>query len=87
MLSLHFSPAEEEGEEEASYSDYIYNFRKDAIIFAAGSLTESEGETSVDEKETSPREDREPCYYLLNGFCMDEPYDMTVTDMETGKVL
>lgn len=26
-------------------------------------------------------------YYLLNGFCMDEPFDMTVTDMETGKVL
>ncbi len=26
-------------------------------------------------------------YYLLNGFCMDEPYDMTVTDMETGEVL
>ncbi len=26
-------------------------------------------------------------YYLLNGFCMDEPYDMTVTDMETGKTL
>lgn len=26
-------------------------------------------------------------YYLLNGYCMDEPYDMTVTDMETGKVL
>lgn len=26
-------------------------------------------------------------YYLLNGYCMDESYDMTVTDMETGKVL
>lgn len=26
-------------------------------------------------------------YYLLNGYCMDEPYDMTVTDMETGKTL
>ena len=33
------------------------------------------------------KEDREPRYYLLNGFCMDEPYDMTVTDMETGEVL
>ncbi|MDE7186287.1 MAG: hypothetical protein K2O13_02105, partial [Lachnospiraceae bacterium] len=32
-------------------------------------------------------EDTELCYYLLNGFCMDEPYDMTVTDMETGEAL
>lgn len=46
MLSLHFSLAEEEGEE-----------------------------------------DMELRYYLLNGYCMDEPYDMTVTDMETGEVL
>lgn len=46
MLSLHFSLAEEEGEE-----------------------------------------DTEPRYDLRNGLCMSEPYDMTVTDMETGKVL
>lgn len=26
-------------------------------------------------------------YYLLNGYCMDETYEMTVTDMETGEVL
>ena len=26
-------------------------------------------------------------YYLMNGFCMDELYDMTVTDMETGQAL
>ncbi|MCM1121858.1 MAG: hypothetical protein NC416_04675 [Eubacterium sp.] len=26
-------------------------------------------------------------YYLLNGFCMDEPYNMTVTDTETDEVL
>ncbi len=32
-------------------------------------------------------EDTEFRYYLSNGFCADEPYDMTVTDMETGKVL
>lgn len=36
-------------------------------------------ELSEDEKELR--------YYLLNGFCMDEPYDMTVTDLVTGKVL
>ncbi len=46
MISLHFSLAEEEGEEDAELR-----------------------------------------YYLLNGFCMDEPFNMTVTDMETGKVL
>ncbi len=33
------------------------------------------------------KEDTELRYYLLNGYCMDEPYDMTVTDMETGEVL
>ena len=33
------------------------------------------------------KDDKELCYYLLNGFCMDEPYDMTVMDMETGEVL
>lgn len=32
-------------------------------------------------------EDTELRYYLWNGSCMDEPYDMTVTDMETGEVL
>ncbi|MFG6357296.1 MAG: hypothetical protein K1W26_10840 [Acetatifactor sp.] len=33
------------------------------------------------------KEDPELRYYLWNGYCMDEPYDMTVTDMETGEVL
>ena len=32
-------------------------------------------------------EDTELRYYLWNGSCMDEPYNMTVTDMETGEVL
>ena len=32
-------------------------------------------------------ENTEHRYYLSNGFCMDEPYDMTVTDMETGEAL
>ncbi|MDE7283568.1 MAG: LysM peptidoglycan-binding domain-containing protein [Lachnospiraceae bacterium] len=41
-----------------------------------------------DEKEMSAREETaELRYYLWNGHCMDEPYDMTVTDMETGEVL
>ena len=31
--------------------------------------------------------DTELRYFLLNGFCMDESYDMTVTDMETGETL
>ena len=31
--------------------------------------------------------DTEFRYFLLNGFCMDESYDMTVTDMETGETL
>lgn len=46
MLSLHFSLAKEDGEEDTGLR-----------------------------------------YYLLNGFCMDEPYDMTVIDMETGEAL
>ncbi len=88
MLSLHFSLAEEEGKEEVSFSDYIDDFRKDSIISAAKSLAESEDETLADEEETSEKEeDTELRYYLLNGFCMDEPYDMTVIDIETGKVL
>ena len=82
MLSLHFSLAEKNENEEISFSD----FRKDAIISAAGSLMGNEDETFMDETETSAEEE-ELRYYLLNGYCMDEPYDMTVTDMETGKVL
>lgn len=39
-----------------------------------------------DEKEMQ-EENTELRYYLLNGYCMDEPYDMTVTDMETGEVI
>ncbi len=88
MLSLHFSLAKDDGEEEASFSDYINDFRKDSIISAAKSLAESEDETFADEKEMfAKEEDTELRYYLLNGYCMDEPYDMTVTDMETGEVL
>ena len=88
MLSLHFSLASEEGEEEASFSDKINDFRKDAIISAARSLEESEDGTFADERETFEAEENgELRYYLLNGFCMDKPYDMTVTDMETGEVL
>jgi len=88
MLSLHFSLAEEDEEEVESVDDYLYNFRKENIISAATSLTESSEETSADERDTSEEKaDKEFRYYLLNGFCMDEPYDMTVTDMETGKVL
>lgn len=33
------------------------------------------------------KEDAELRYYLWNGYCMDEPFNMTVMDMETGKVL
>ncbi len=88
MLSLHFSLAKDGGEEEASFSDYIYDFRKDSIISAARSLTESGEETPRNEKETSAEEeDTFLRYYLLNGYCMDEPYDMTVTDRQTGEVL
>ncbi|MDE5938812.1 MAG: LysM peptidoglycan-binding domain-containing protein [Lachnospiraceae bacterium] len=87
MLSLHFSLAEDD-EEEVSVSDYLYELKKDLIISAAGSLAESGDETSLDEKETTAeKEDTELRYYLLNGYCMDEPYDMTVTDLETGEVL
>ena len=87
MLSLHFSLAEEDMEE-VSYSDYIEDLRKDYFISVARSLEENEEETSVDEEEMSAEEeDTELRYYLLNGYCMDEPYDMTVTDMETGEAL
>ena len=88
MLSLHFSLAKDDGEEEAAFSDYIYDFRKDSIISAASSLAEDEDETFGDEKEMFAEEgNTEFRYYLLNGFCMDEPYDMIVKDMETGEVL
>lgn len=88
MLSLHFSLAEDDEQEEVFVSDFIDDFRRDYFISIASSLTESEGGTPEDEKETSAKgEDTELRYYLLNGYCMDEPYDMTVTDMETGEVL
>ncbi|MDE7428681.1 MAG: LysM peptidoglycan-binding domain-containing protein, partial [Lachnospiraceae bacterium] len=86
MLSLHFSLAEDDEKEDVTYSEFINDFRKDAIISADRSLAKNEDETSVDEQEMSA-EDTELRYYLLNGFCMDEPYDMTVTDMETGETL
>ena len=87
MLSLHFSLAEEDGEE-VSFSDYMEDFRKDYFTSVAKSLEENEEEASGDEQEMSAEEeDTELRYYLLNGFCMDEPYDMTVTDMETGETL
>lgn len=87
ILSLHFSLAEDD-EEEVSVSDYLYDLRKDLIISAASSLAGSKEGPSADEKETpAGKKDTELRYYLLNGFCMDEPYDMTVTDMETGEVL
>ena len=38
-------------------------------------------------EEDGKEEDTELRYYLSNGFCANEPYDMTVTDMETGEVL
>ena len=88
MLSLHFSLAEEAGNEEISYSDYIYNLRKELVISAASSLAENEDGTLADEEKTSAEEkDTELRYYLLNGFWMDESYDMTVTDMESGETL
>ena len=88
MLSLHFSLAEEDGEEEVSFSDYMEDFRKDYFTSVAKSLEENEEEASGDEQEMSAEEeDTELRYYLLSGFCMDEPYDMTVTDMETGETL
>ena len=65
MLSLHFSLSEEEGQEEDSVSDYIYDFRKDAIISAIGSLAESGDGASAEEKETAAKEDAEPRYYLV----------------------
>ena len=42
---------------------------------------------SLAKEEGEGEEDTELRYYLLNGFCMDEPYDMTVTDRETGQAL
>ena len=81
MLSLHFSLADDDGKEDVTVSDYLYDLKKDYIISAASSMTENNDETMEDEEETELR------YYLLNGYCMDEPYDMTVTDMETGEIL
>lgn len=53
-LTLLNAPAEDD-EEEITFSDYIYDFRKDSIISAVSSLTESKDETSADEKEmTNP---------------------------------
>ena len=62
MLSLHFSLAEGEEDDEISARER----------FAEDEDTDT---------------DTELRYYLLNGFCMDEPFDMTVTDLETGEVL
>lgn len=87
MLSLHFSLAESDDEDKLSFSGDIYNFRRDTIISAIGSLTENEAETSGEEEVFAEEEDTELRYFLLNGYCMDELYDMTVTDMETGDVL
>ncbi len=88
MLSLHFLLSEDDEEVVESVDDYLYDFRKENIISAAASLTERDGETFTDEMDTSEEEGKKELrYYLLNGFCMDEPFDMTVTDLETGKVL
>ncbi len=86
MLSLHFTLAREDGGEEVSFSDYLYDLRRDYFISAASSLTESE-DVEKEEEISVGEEDVELRYYLLNGFCMDEPYDMTVTDSETGETL
>lgn len=86
MLSLHFSLAKEDKEEEVSVDDFLYDFRKERIISAASSLTDGKDEKVGGGKETSAGEE-ELRYYLLNGFCMDEAFDMTVTDSESGKVL
>lgn len=49
---------------------------------------DEEEDTLADEKEMPAEEmDSELRYFLLQGFCMDESYDMTVTDMRTGEVL
>lgn len=94
ILSLHFSLVGEDEKEEVSfsedfdYTDFIDGFRRDALISAASSLTEGEEDTLADEKETPMEEaNSEPRYFLLNGYCMDEPFDMSVTDLVTGKVL
>lgn len=88
MLSLHFSLAEDDKKVGASVSDCLDDFRRDTIISTISSRTKGEDDTLMDEEETSAKEDdTELRYFLLNGYCMDEPYDMTVTDMETGEVL
>lgn len=88
MLSLHFSLAEDDKKVGASVSDCLDDFRRDTIISTISSRTKGENETSVEEEETfAKEEDTELRYFLLGGYCMDEPYDMTVTDMETGEVL
>ena len=71
MLSLHFCLAKDDKKEEASFSDYLYDFRKDVIISAARSMAESEDETSAEEETPVDKGDGELRYYLLNGFCID----------------
>ena len=52
-------------------------------------ITLSESGPSLELHFSLEQETSEPDYriFLLNGFCMDEKYDMTVTDKETGQVL
>ncbi len=70
----------------------------EGIMRYFGLLTEAEYELPLTENgrmislhfslaEEDGKEDAQLRYYLLNGFCMDEPFNMTVTDMETGQVL
>ncbi|MDE6749489.1 MAG: LysM peptidoglycan-binding domain-containing protein [Lachnospiraceae bacterium] len=62
-------------------ADYELPLTEDGRMLSLHFSLAEEDETSVEEEELELR------YYLLNGYCMDEAYNMTVTDMETGEIL
>ncbi len=69
-------------------ADYELPLTEDGRMLSLHFSLAEEDETSVDEKEMSAEEEAaEFRYKLSNGYWTDEPYDMTVTDMETGEVL
>ena len=69
-------------------ADYELPLTEDGRMLSLHFSLAEEDETFADEKEMPAEEEAaELRYYLSNGYWMDEPYDMTVTDMETGEVL
>ena len=68
-------------------ADYELPLTEDGRMLSLHFSLAEEDETSVDEKEMSAEEESAEFRYNLSSSWVGEPYDMTVTDMETGEVL